>query len=596
MATRSESYFEFGPFRLSATEGLLLRDGAVVALTPKAFEILLILVRNCGHLVERGQLINTVWPDTFVEEANLTQNIFNLRKALGENYRSQKYIQTVARRGYRFVAEVKEVFAATDVTTSREDETVPGAGDAEAEERSDRFITLAVLPFVNMSNEPAMEYLSDGITESLINNLSYLSQLRVSASSSVFRFKGRKADPLLVGRELSVDAVVLGRVLSFGERLIIRTELVDAANGWQLWGEQYDRKSADLVEVQEEIAREVAAKLRVRLTGTERRLLAKRHTRNGSAYHYYLKGRFFWNKYTKDGTEKSVSFFQQAVDLDPNFALAYAGLADAYLRMSNLYLPPGEALPKAKEAALKALEIDEFLAEAYASLAQVKMYYDHDWAGAESACRRAIELNFGASLAHKRYGEYLMYRGHFDQALEEHERALQIDPLSLQTNLTLGTNLYLMKEYERAIVQLQKTLELDKNYCPAHLALGCAYLFGGQHPEAIREFRRAWQLDKKAFMLLGFLGFAYAVSGNRSGATEVLEKLKAAAKNTYVSPYAMAIIHLGLGDRESALEWLWKTFEERNDFLVWLNVAPELKELRSDPRLTDLLRKVGFNP
>lgn len=594
MFTQVRHYYEFPPFCLDVVERLLLRDGEIIPLTPKAFDVLLLLVQNSGHVVERSELMNTVWPETFVEEANLTQNIFMLRKALGESSGGNKFILTIAKRGYRFVANVKEASNVGARKITKEQQEARIFEDDEEAAQSNTVASLAVLPFTNLSSDPGTEYLSDGITETIINNLSQLSKLKVCARSSVFRYKGKEVAPQQVRRELAVSVVLMGRVLSVGESLIIRTELIDTVKGWQLWGEQYNRKASDLLEVQEEIAREITEKLQIKLTGAERRLLSKRYTQNNEAYHLYLKGRFFWNKYTREGVERGINYFRQAIELDPNYALAYAGLADAYHRLSNIYLSPREAMPKAKAAALKAVEIDDYLAEAHASLGLLKMYYDHDWDGAEREYRRAIELNPGSSLAHKVYADYLTYIKRFDEALGEYRLALQFDPLSLQANLNLGTTLYLMCQYQLAIAQLQKVMELDENYCPAHLALGCTYLFDGDSATAISEFKRAWQLDKEAYMVLGFLGYAYAVSGNKSDAVKVLKELETASKKKYVSPYGIAITYLGLGDTEGAIKWLRMTYDERNDFLVWLNVAPELDALRSDPRFEDLLRRVGF--
>jgi tetratricopeptide (TPR) repeat protein len=292
--------------------------------------------------------------------------------------------------------------------------------------------------------------------------------------------------------------------------------------------------------------------------------------------------------------EKGIDYFQQAIEHDPNYALAYAGLADAYHRLSNLYLPPTEAMPKARAAAVKAVEIDDLLAEAHASFGLLKMYYDLDWEGAEREYRRALELNPGHTLSHKRYGEYLMYTRRFNEALEEYKLALKFDPLSLQVNLNLGTALTVMREYDLAIEQLRKTLELDPNYYPSYLVLGFARRDSGDFAAAIEDFKRAWQSSKKAYAILGFLGHGYGVAGRRDEAAQVLQELLEASREKYVSPYGIAITYLGLGEREEALAWLRKTYEDRNDFLVWLNVAPELDVLRSDTRFTALLRRVGF--
>lgn len=587
--------YEFGPFRIDAAERVLFCEGALVPLTPKAFDILLVLVEKSGHLVEKAELMNAVWPDTFVEEANLTQYIFTLRKVLRKRKSEHLYIETVSRRGYRFTAQVKRLLPELDAPEKKAAQAVRSpAGELAASTSGETISSLAILPFINASANAHAEYLSDGITESIINSLSHLSHLRVMARSTVFRYKGLEVDPQETGRRLGVRAVLTGRILSYDERLIIRTELVDVARGWAIWGAQFNRKSSDILEVQEEIAWEIAYNLRIKLTSQVQEILTRRYTEDTKAYRLYLMGRFFWNKYTRDGLEKGIDYFQQAIAHDPNYALAYAGLADAYHRLSNIYLPPTEALPRARAAAVRAVEIDDLLAEAHASLGLLKMYYDHDWEGTQREFRRAIELDPGTALPHKRYGEYLMFNKRFDEALEEYKLALHFDPLSLQVNLNIGTNLSLMREYGPAIAQLRKTIELDSSYSPAYLVLGCTYLASGNSRAAIEELEHAWQLNNEAYVILGFLGHAYAVAGRRNEAARVLKELLETSKQKYVSPYGIAITYLGLGEIEEAISWLRKSYDDRNDFLVWLNVAPELEILRSDERFMDLLRRVGF--
>jgi TolB-like protein/thioredoxin-like negative regulator of GroEL len=572
MIRRATRFYEFGPFRVDTAERLLLREGTPVPLTPKAFETLLRLIQNSGHVVEKDELMREVWPDTYVEEANLTQNVFTLRKVLGEGRGGRQYIETVPRRGYRFTAAVKEVW------------------DAERDRAID---SLAVLPLVNASADPNIEYLSDGVTESIINSLSRLPQLRVMARSTVFRYKGRDVDPQKVGKDLGARGVLTGRVLQLGERLIIRTELVDTADGSQLWGEQYNRKPSDLLAVQEEISSEISEKLRIKLTGEERERLTKRHTDNTEAYQLYLKGCYFLNKYTKGDGEKGLDYFRRAIEMDPTYALAYVGLADYYYRVSTTYLPPRKALPKARAAAVKALEIDDQLAEAHTSLAYTMMLYDWDWAGAEREFKRAIELKPGDATAHRWYGLYLVFMGRFDESLAEMERAYALDPLSLQVNVSLAAPFYFARRYERAMEQFHKTLEMDQNFWPAHYLLGWVYQERGEFADAVGEFQKAKALDDTP-MILGGLGYAYAAAGKRSAAQKVLDELKGLSKKRYVSPYFVAIVHAGRGDKDQAMEWLERAYEDRSEMLAWLKVGPELDRLRADPRFADLMRRVGF--
>jgi TolB-like protein/Tfp pilus assembly protein PilF len=593
MNKRTTSSYQFDPFHLDVTERLLWREGKPVPLTQKAFEILLMLVERNGHLVEKEELMKAVWADTFVEEANLSQNIFQLRKALGKTDGGQQYIETVPRRGYRFIAPVSEV---RDKRADAADKPARAArsGKRNARARDKAINSLAVLPLVNESSDKNAEYLSDGITESIINILSQLPQLRVMAHSAVLRYKGREVDPQEVGRELGVSAVLIGRVMQLGDRLVIRTELVDVANGWQLWGEQYDRPPSDILEVQEEIARNISDKLKLKLTLDEKKRLARRSTENSEAYHLYLRGRYFWNTYHGEAIIKGIEYFHQAIDIDPNYALAYAGLADSYHRLSSHHLSPREAMAKAKATALKAVESDDNLAEAHISLGLVKLFYDRDLPGAEREYRRAIELNPGAPLAHLRYGAYLTYMQRFTESEVELKLALELDPLSLQGNVSLGTTWYLMGRYEEAIKQYQKSIELDPNYFPAYFGIGLVYVRQKRYEEAIATQRQVCRLSKDVYLPLGFVGHAYAVSGQRSEAEKIIKELEEAAQRTYVSPYSFAIVYAGLGEKDLALEWLEKTYEEGSDWLLWLKVAQEFDDLRSDKRFIALLKRVGF--
>ena len=324
------------------------------------------------------------------------------------------------------------------------------------------------------------EYLSDGITESIINMLSRIPKLRVLACSTVFRFKGKDIDPQQVGQLLNVRAVMMIRVIRLGEKLIIRSELVKVSDGSQLWGEQYNRSPSDILAIQEEIAKAITESLKFKLTRDDKISLTKQPTENIEAYNLYLRGRYFWNKYSKEWVLKAIEVFKQAIAIDSNYALAYCGLADAYFRLSNVHFPPREVLPKAKEAALRAVEIDENLAEAHSSLGLVKVYYDHDWNGAESEFRKALKLNPDLVSAHQRYGSYLTFMGRFEESIRHYETALDLDPFSLQINMNLATTYYLRGEYDRAINHLTKTSELEPNYMPTHFVLGCAYIQQGR--------------------------------------------------------------------------------------------------------------------
>ncbi len=407
-----KSSYHFGPYHLVGRECVLLRDGRPVALTPKAFDTLLVLVRNNGHLVDKDELMNQVWPETSVEEANLTQNIFTLRRILGES-ESSKYIETVPRRGYRFVAAVREVLApelANSATVERHE--AKGQVSDLASERRGHF--LAVLPFTNTSADPNMEYLSDGITESIINSLSQLPQLRVISRSTVFRYKVTELDAQQIGRELGVDAVLVGMVRSQGPSFLISAELVDVANGWQLWGEKYDRGSKAILEVQEEIARQISGALRLKLTGDEEQKLTKRYTESPEAYKAYLEGRYHWSKYTREGLEQAIVYFRKAIDVDARYALAYAGIVDCYLRLATNYMPPEDALLGAPPP-LTAPETHRALRETNA-LSSMELRYDWDQKAAEREQKRATELSSNYPATHQWHAAYLFAMNLFFQS------------------------------------------------------------------------------------------------------------------------------------------------------------------------------------
>ncbi len=456
--------------------------------------------------------------------------------------------------------------------------------------------SLAILPLTNASADPDAEYLSDGITESLINSLSQLPKLRVMERSTAFRYKGQQPDPQTVGRELKVGAVLMGRVVQRGEALIIQADLVDAVDGSQLWGEQYNRRLSDIFAVQEEIAKEISAKLMLRLTGEEKQRLTKRHTENTEAYQLYLKGRYYWNKRTEEALKKGIEYFQQAIAKDPGYALAYAGLSDSYSVLGYYnYLPPKEAYSRAKGAAAKALEIDDTLAEAHASLANLR-HYDWNWSKAERELKRAIELNPNYATAHHWYGLHLEEMGQFDRAMAEMRRAQELDPLSLIIGTAMGGSFYFARQYDQAIEQLQKTLELDPNFSWAHYLAAWAYEQKGMYEEAVTALKNALTLRGGSPEILARLGHTYAKSGRRDEAMEILDELHDLSKQGHVSSYDVAVIHVGLGDLDQAFALLERAYVERSSRLVYLNVDPLFDCLRSDPRFADLVRRLGLVP
>ncbi len=450
--------------------------------------------------------------------------------------------------------------------------------------------SLAVLPFANASGDPSTEYLSDGITENLTNSLSQLAGLRVAARSLAFRHKGRGVDPQKAGRDLGVGVVLTGRVVQRGDSLNIQADLMTVADGAQLWGRQYDRKLSDILEVQEQIAREVTEKLRLRPAS------ARRSTENTEAYQLYLKGRYLWNRRTEQTLRRAVEYFQQAIEKDANYAQAWAGLADCYAVFTNYSVePPREAGPKALAAATRAIQLDESLAEAHTSLAMTKTK-EWDWAGAEREFQRATQLNPNYPTTHHWYGIVLSATGRADQDVASVRRAQQLDPLSMVIGGGVGFELYWARRYDEAIVQIRKALEMDPNFGRAHWYLGLPLEQKGLYQEAIAEFQQALRLMGGDPSVIGGLGHAYAVSGNRAEANRRLQELKDLSKQRYVAPFETALVYTGLGDKERAFEWLEKAYEDRSWGMVRLKVDPRLDPLRSDRRFTGLLRRMNLAP
>jgi serine/threonine protein kinase/tetratricopeptide (TPR) repeat protein len=458
--------------------------------------------------------------------------------------------------------------------------------------------SVAVLPFVNASADPNTEYLSDGITESLINSLSQLPHLRVMSRDSAFMYKGKDTDAHTVGQALGVRAVFKGRVMQRGDDLEISAELVDARDNSHIWGQQYSRKSSDIFALQGELAKEMTSMLRMRLTGEDDKRMAKSYTANPEAYQDYLKGRYWWNKRTEDGLKKGVEYFQQAIEKDPTYALAYSGLADSYSQLADYgFVAPKEAFPRAKGAALKALELDETLPEAHASLAYIKTDYDWDWSGAEKEFQRAIGLNPAYATAHQWYGFGLWKTGRLEEAIAEYKRALELDPLSLIINRNLGLTLYFARQYDQAIEQLQKTLEMDPNFVLSHGYLGLAYVQKSTYKEGIAECEKESVIFPGSPNALSGLEYAYAVAGRRSEAQKVLEQLNEIAKHKYVSAVYMAKIYAALGEKDEAFASLKKSYDDRSlELGPGIKVDPVFDPLRSDPRFTDLLRRMNLQP
>ena len=655
---RPQHLYEFGPYRLDTAEQLLLRDGKPVPLTPKAFETLVALVERSGHLVEKEELMKVVWSDAYVEESNLTNNVAAIRKLLGRGKSGRSYIETVPKRGYRFTAPVKELPPETFVVEKRtltrvvteeqsvEDESprqsLIGAGEAIgrpshhgevlttthdislAKRRAWPWLlialfsvslgiagffiyrsltaasrpqieSIAVLPFKNESGNPDVEYLSDGVTESLINSLSQLPNLSVKSRSSVFRYKDKTVEPQTIAADLSVQAIVTGRVVQRGDELVLYLSLMSARDGNHLWGEQYNRKLTDLLALQSEIARDVSRKLRGRLSGADEQRVMKDSTVNSEAFRLYLHGRYHFFKSTETEIRKSIGFFQQALDADPAYARAYAGMADAYRTLPIAsYVPSQEAFPQAKAAAKRALEIDDGLADAHVVLGWIGFWFDWDWAGAESQFKRAIELSPENADAHRGYAHLLSNLGRHDEAITAIERARAFDALTpIAQGLEAQFLFYAGRDAE-AITRAQKMLQTNSTYWIAHNILGRIYTRKGRYGEAIAAFIKARELSADSPEAITQLGYALAKSGKHEQARATLKELRSIAAEKYVPAYSFAMIHNGLDEKANALKYLEKSFHEREVQMTFIKIDTRWDGLRAEPRFQAMLRGVGL--
>lgn len=451
--------------------------------------------------------------------------------------------------------------------------------------------SIAVLPFQNVGGNSDAEYLSDGIAESLINNLTDLRQIKVTARSTAFRYKGKELDPQALGRELNVRAVLTGSVRQVGDRLNVQVDLIDTSNGAQIWGNEYERGLSDVIAVKQSIAREVMERLKLRLTGEQEKQISKRETRSPEAYQLYLRGRYLWGKRTPESIEKAIDYFDQAIEIDSTFALAYVGLADAYVVPANR-IPPKEAMPKARAAAVRALEIDDTLAEAHTSLGRVLQVYDWNWGEAEKEFKRAIELNPRYAVAHQWYGGLLERTRNVDEGIAERKLALELDPLSPIIIFELGQAYYFARDYDNALDQYQRALELDPNFPAALQYVPAAYAQKGMYDEALSRLADP-RIDAAIFST-GVPAHIFALAGRRQEAREMLDQLKRLREKEYVSAVSIALANVGLGETDEAIKWLEKGYEERAFQMQFLKLDPRWDRLRDDPRFVDLTRRIGL--
>src|SRR6266404_3935515 len=655
MSVLVNEIYDFGPFRLDVGERALLRDAQPVALTPKAFETLVVLVQHSGHLVGKDEVLERVWHDTIVEESNLNVIIHTLRKALGDDRRESKYIETISKRGYRFVAAVKRVTGEESVRSdlvflpddssveiSESPETripdptaaVPAAGVRPTRRvlavigagvlftvlstilfftwRSNRqsavprpaaasasVRSIAVLPFRVLSTEKGDEYLSLGLADALITSLSQTRQVIVRQTDAVSKYQNTGKDPLEAGREQGVDAVLEGQVQRIGDRVRVTARLVRTSDGTSLWADRFEEKFTNIFAVEDAVAEKVARTTILAMKGAgeaPNERLTKRYTENNDAYESYLKGRYMWNKRTTDSLQKALGYFQQAIRLDSNYSLAYVGLADTYTLLSFFTLAaPHDAFPKAKAAAEKALAIDNTLAEAYTALGQFKAYYEWDWNGAEDQFQKGIALNPNYPLLHHWRSLNLIAMGRMDEARAAMRRALELDPLLLVTNVNLGRIDYYEGNYDQAIKQYERALELDKDFMRTHLRMGLAYVQERRYKEALAEYNKALGIAGDTPQIRAHIAHVMAVSGKKSEALAALAELQGRAKRQYVPPYDIALIYVGLGQRDKAFVWLEKAYNDHSTEMIYFKVEPLLAPLRSDSRYQDLLRRMKLS-
>ncbi len=617
-------------------------EGKVISLTPKTFDLLLVLVESGGRIVTKDELMSTVWQDTFVEEANLAQTISMLRKALGDGRNENRFIITVPRHGYRFVPNIEEVFEKRNTRTlinttlnpPQTDDVKSIADVHTTEEKKEKTTTaqkwhlpvgiglgvllcvtlafvylnrnkepknisdvksIAILPFKNVGGKPEEEYIGQGLSEVLISKLSNIKTIMVRPTSAVLKYSVPSPDPKKIGNELNVDAIVIGGVQRIDEEIRVTVQLIRVSDNATLWAETFDDKFTNIFAVQDSISQKVATTLSVKLTQGEREQIVKNYTANADAYKLYLQGRFHWNKRTRDDLQKAISFFEQAVHKDQNFALAYSGTASCYVLLPEYYgATTHEAFPKAKVAVKRALEIDDQLAEAHTALAYIKAFYDWDFLAADKSFKRAIELNPNYATAHQWYSEFLFNLGRIDESFLHIERALQIDPVSPIILSDLTANYYYQHKFDEAIEHSKKLLDLYPQFPYGHFYLGLSYEHKGMYAEA----------SEHLVMSMTFLGeppefaeevkAAFKKNGMKGWWQKRLEQIETRPQLKYIPDFSKAFVYARVGDKDRAFECLNKAYDHRERWMVGLNYAIDFESLHDDPRFTDLLKRIGL--
>ena len=613
MNVQARTIYEFGSFRLDPAQFVLLREGSVVPLTPKVFETLKILVERNGQVVEKDELLQKIWSDTVVEEASLAKNISVLRKVLSENGSGKSYIETIPKRGYRFTAPLKnnaapEIVIEQPGALSKKRLVFAGAlllaillpamvfaayrlfvdQPANAQTVSTAK-TVAILPFKPLSVNEEDESLGLGMADALIIKLGQLDQVNVRPTSNIRQFAGQpQTDALAAGKSLKVDIVLEGTIQRLDDRLRITAQLINVADGRQIWADKFEEKMNDFFVVQDAIAERVANSLIPQLTEAEREKLARRETDNPEAYRLYVLGCIWIDHETTEGFTKGIDYLRQAVALDPDFAIAHAALSHAYSDASESHLAPSEAMPNARRHAERALELDQTLSWAHYQVAWVKMLHDWDWAGAEESFRRTIELDSTNARAHFGYGTYFALLGRREEALSELEQAKKLRPLNI-----IGSNiLYRVGEYDRAISEANKALEMNPKRISSLQWVAMSLERKGMYAESLAAFEKARAVEDTP-ELKAFQAHTLALMGNRGEALKTIDELKA-INTRYVSPFYIAVIYAGLGDREQALAWLEKAFKERSWWIATLRTNPQFESLRAEPRFQNLLKRANL--
>ncbi len=650
-STLPANSLRFGTYEFDLRSGDLRKHGIRIKLQEQPSQILAILLEHCGQMVTREELQRRLWPsDTFVDfDHSLNTAVMRLREALSDSTENPRFIETLPRRGYRFIAPVEEKSAHVIETSPAVSGEVGESRGADSKDAStllslssllpappanadshvlrpvlvtlfvlvivlasalafrslrkpsvatappNQMTSLVVLPFENLSADKEQAYFADGMTDELIAHLAKIRSLRVISRTSSMEYKGAHKTLSQIARDLNVDSVVEGTVLRSGDRVRITAELVQVATDRHLWAETYESQLGDILTLQSHVASAIVNEIRVKLTPEDQVRLAITRPVSTQSYENYLKGRYYWNKRSQEGLTKAIDYFQLAIEKDPNYALAYAGLADCYSIIGSAIVgtvPASEVAPKARAAALKSLELNNTLAEAHTSLATVRFNYDWDWNAAASGFRHAVELNPSYATAYQRNSLYLMSTGRTSESITEMNRAHDLDPLSISMNFSLGWRLYMAREYDQAIEQLRNTIDMDPEFVLPHLVLGQAYEQKKAYDQAIAELRRAAEISQNSPPTLAALARTYAVSGRTAVARNLLNQLIQQSRKQYVSPFYVAIVYAGLGENDRALDWLEKAYGDHSNAVVFLKVDPQLDTLRSNPRFHELQRKL----